>query len=338
MSEFAFSGMGLNPHYGQCYSIWDRETRRLPGGSSSGSAVSVAEGIVPATMGSDTAGSCRIPAAFNGIVGVKPSYGRLSLKGVFPLSPTSDAPGPLGIDLDSCYLLDRAMVLPQAVAHSLPSSRGGEKRSIEGMRLWVPESIVLEDLDESVSRGFARSLAWLEEAGAILVRKPFDVIDRCVTMFQTRAVVLYEAYQAHARWLEQYPDLYDPFVLRRISNGRGVSEQEQQKRYRDKQQIVADFSAQFLQEGVDAIIYPTVSSIPPTVSSAQDPDQVAQINLGCLRNTSTANYFDGCSLTLPCHDRGEAPVGLMVSTVHGRDDELYEVGFAIESVLNANRR
>ena len=201
MSEFAFSGMGLNPHYGQCHSIWGRDTRRLPGGSSSGSAVSVAEGIVPATMGSDTAGSCRIPAAFNGIVGVKPSFGRLSLKGVFPLSPTSDAPGPLGIDLDSCYLLDRAMVSPQTVAHSLPSLGGGEQQSIVGMRLWVPESIVLDGLDETVSRGFARSLDWLQEAGAILLRKPFDVIGRCVNMFQTRAVVLYEAYQAHVQWL-----------------------------------------------------------------------------------------------------------------------------------------
>ena len=96
MSEFAFSGMGLNPHYGNPKSIWDRATGRLPGGSSSGGAVGVAEGIVPATVGSDTAGSCRIPAAFNGIVGVKPTYGRVSLRGAYPLSPTSDAPGPLG--------------------------------------------------------------------------------------------------------------------------------------------------------------------------------------------------------------------------------------------------
>ena len=93
MSEFAFSGIGTNPHYGTPKCIWDRQTGRVPGGSSSGSAVSVAEGIVPASIGSDTAGSCRVPAAFNGIVGVKPSYGRLSLAGVYPLSPTSDAPG-----------------------------------------------------------------------------------------------------------------------------------------------------------------------------------------------------------------------------------------------------
>ena len=109
MSEFAFSGIGKNPHYGTPLSIWDRDTGRLPGGSSSGSAVAVAEGIVSASLGSDTAGSCRIPAAFNGVVGVKPSYGRMSLNGIFPLSPTLDAPGPIAVDVDSCFILDQLM-------------------------------------------------------------------------------------------------------------------------------------------------------------------------------------------------------------------------------------
>ena len=137
MSEFAFSGMGMNPHYGIPKSIWDRDTGRLPGGSSSGSAVSVAEGVVVATMGSDTAGSCRIPASFNGIVGVKPSYGRLSLNGVYPLSPSSDAPGPLAVDVDSCYLIDQLISNAWDGQGELPQLRS---RELSSLRLLVPES------------------------------------------------------------------------------------------------------------------------------------------------------------------------------------------------------
>ena len=176
MSEFAFSGMGLNPHYGHCRSVWDESTGRLPGGSSSGSAVSVAKGVVPATMGSDTAGSCRIPAAFNGIVGVKPSTGRLSLEGVFPLSPTSDAPGPLGIDLDSCYLLDQAMVNPDSVVSTLPVC---EAKKPDHLRILVPDSLVLEDLDEPVNAAFEQALGWLEDGGVSVNRSTFDSINHC---------------------------------------------------------------------------------------------------------------------------------------------------------------
>ncbi len=144
MSEFAFSGIGLNPHYGTPRSIWDRETGRLPGGSSSGSAVSVAERIVVATLGSDTAGSCRVPASFNGIVGVKPSCGRFSLQGIYPLSPTSDAPGPLANDVDSCYLLDQLMCGKLAPLDPLPELPGYDTGSL---KLAVPESRVFDELD-----------------------------------------------------------------------------------------------------------------------------------------------------------------------------------------------
>ena len=130
MSEFAYSGIGTNAHYGTPLSIWDRATARLPGGSSSGSAVAVAEGIVPATLGSDTAGSCRIPAAFNGIVGVKPSYGRMSLRGIYPLSPTLDAPGPLAVDVDSCFILDQLMCGRSQAAAPLPQLRPADPGNI----------------------------------------------------------------------------------------------------------------------------------------------------------------------------------------------------------------
>ena len=334
MSEFAFSGMGLNPHYGNAQSVWDRATGRLPGGSSSGSAVSVAEGVVAATMGSDTAGSCRIPAAFNGIVGVKPSYGRLSLKGVFPLSPTSDAPGPLGVDVDSCFLLDQAITAGTGMQTSLPEL---SRKSPEDIRLLVPDAVVREGLDEAVEKAFEQSLQWLREAGFTLIERPITALDQSVDMFSKRAIVLYEAWQMHQQWLAEYGSDYDPFVRMRLSNGKNITVQEQQIRYREKRQIIADFRDQFIDAEADAIIYPTVACVPPPIAATLDTDEIAKINLRCLKNTASVNYFDGCSISLPCHEENEAPVGLMVSGLHGADMKIYETSLAMESVLDVAR-
>ena len=334
MSEFAFSGMGLNPHYGTPMSIWDRETGRLPGGSSSGSAVSVAEGIVPATMGSDTAGSCRIPAAFNGIVGVKPSYGRLSLRGVYPLSPTSDAPGPMAVDVDSCFILDQLITGAWDGTGTIPDPPGGE---CSALRLVVPESIVLEELDAPVVSAFEAALAVLEDHGAEIRHQSLPLIDQCVDMFLTRSVVGYEAWHHHREMMERYGDDYDPFVFQRIHGARGVTEEEQRLRYAQKAELRQAFSRMIAADAVDAVIYPTVPCLPPAIADAQNPKNTARINLRCLRNTASANYFDGCSVSLPCSPQGEAPVGLMVSAAHGQDDRLYGIAFAMEKALSALR-
>jgi aspartyl-tRNA(Asn)/glutamyl-tRNA(Gln) amidotransferase subunit A len=307
--------------------LWDRETGRLPGGSSSGSAVSVAEGIVAATMGSDTAGSCRIPAAFNGIVGVKPSWGRYSLNNVYPLSPTSDAPGPLAVDVDSCFLLDQVITGAHVGNAALPRLQMEDRDSL---CLLVPESVVLEELDDEVQKGFESALGWLQDAGVEIKHRPMPVIDQCVDMFFKRPVVGYEAWQHHQSLIREYGDEYDPFVCQRLKN--------QQARYREKAGIGLKFNKFMKQEQVDGVIYPTVSCIPPPISETLKPENMAKTNLRCLRNTATVNYFNGCSVSLPCHNPGEAPVGLMVSSELGQDDYLYRVAATVESVLNRNRK
>lgn len=330
MSEFAFSGMGVNPHYGTPRSIWDRETGRLPGGSSSGSALSVAEGIVVATLGSDTAGSCRIPAAFNGIVGVKPSYGRFSLNGIYPLSPTSDAPGPLANDVDSCYLLDQLMGGKLAPHDSLPEL---PVRDAASLRLAVPQSGVLDELDGEVQSAFDSALDKLRSAGVDIKTVEMSAIDQSVDLFFNKAIVMYEAYHHQRELLEQYGDQFDPWVRDRTLSGLKVSEEEQQSRYRAKAQLIELFDRQFKQLEIDALLYPTTPCIPPAITETDDPDNARRVNLRCLRNTATANYFDGCSISLPCHRDGEAPVGLMVSAMHGDDEKLYSVSAAIERIL-----
>ena len=334
MSEFAFSGMGMNPHYGTPKSIWDRQTGRLPGGSSSGSAVSVAEGIVAATMGSDTAGSCRIPASFNGIVGVKPSYGRLSLRGVYPLSPTSDAPGPLAVDVDSCFILDQLISGAWDGQHKLPEL---EVRSVESLKLLVPQSIVMDALDDEVASDFNRVVEGLRESGAAIHIMEMPAIDQCVEIFLTRAVVGHEALQHHQEMLDNHAVEYDPFVARRMINFASVSDEEQQSRYRDKAAYKAAFTEVMNDRGFDAVIYPTTACIPPKIADAQEFDNMATVNLRCLRNTASANYFDGCSMSLPMHSDNSAPTGLMLSSVHGRDAHLYQVAAAIEQAINKVR-
>ncbi len=330
MSEFAFSGMGVNPHYGTPLSIWDRDTGRLPGGSSSGSAVSVAEGIVVATLGSDTAGSCRIPAAFNGIVGVKPSYGRMSLRGIYPLSPTSDAPGPLANDVDSCYLLDQLMcgrLLPNQELPRIPT------RKPESLKLAVPQAEVISDLDDLVESAFEKTLEALRDSGARIEWVELPAIDESIDMFANRAIVIHEVFHLHREMLDAHGDLYDPFVYQRMLGGAGISDQEQLARYHEKARIVEAFNQQFRATGSDALIYPTVACVPPAVAEIATPDNMRAVNLRCLRNTVTANYFDGCSISLPCHAPGTAPVGLMVSAQNGDDEDLYAIAAAIEAAI-----
>lgn len=332
MSEFAFSGMGLNPHHPPLYSVWDRETGRLPGGSSSGSAVSVALGIVPGTLGSDTAGSCRIPAAFNGIVGVKPSFGRLSLEGVYPLSPTSDAPGPLGVDVDTCFILDHLM--SGAFDGSLPTLVPLEP---DRARLTVPDGAAMDGLDPEVAQAFAFAVNRLAEGGMTVERQPTPVVDDSIRMFLERPVVLYEVWRDHAARLESRGDEYDPYVRKRMGGGRNVSREDQENRYREKQILVNRLNDKFKEKSITALVYPTAVCIPPAVSETGDPDRIGDVNMRCLRNAASVNYFDGCAISLPCHRDGEAPVGLMLAMPRGHDRELFRLAALVENLLRPVR-
>jgi len=330
MSEFAFSGIGKNPHYGTPLSIWDRHTGRLPGGSSSGSAVAVAEGIVSASLGSDTAGSCRIPAAFNGVVGVKPSYGRMSLHGIYPLSPTLDAPGPIAVDVDSCFILDQLMCgnsRPGDALPRLPRAKAGS------LRLVIPDARVIQGLDSEVQAAFERAVAALEAAGASIRRQAMPVLDSCDDLFVERPLVVRQAWDHHRTMLEQHAGEYDPFVGQRMRAGADISDAEQQSRVAERDRLVAEFDAQFAVLQSDALLYPTVACIPPAIADTADAESARRVNLRCLRNTATVNYFDGCAISLPCHEQGEAPVGLMLSAANGRDEALYAIAAAVETIL-----
>jgi len=330
MSEFAYSGIGKNAHHGTPLSIWDRETGHLPGGSSSGSAVAVAEGIVCASLGSDTAGSCRIPAAFNAVVGVKPSYGRMSLKGIYPLSPTLDAPGPIASDVDSCFILDQLMSGPTQPADELPSLQPTE---LSQLRLVIPDARVMKDLDAEVGKAFEAAVETLRAAGANIRQQSLPLLDDCDDFFLERPIVLREVWDHHQTMLADHFDEYDPFVGARLRLGADISDEEQQNRYLARDRLVAAFEQEFASLHADALIYPTVVCVPPAIAETEDDENARQVNMRCLRNTATVNYFNGCAISLPCNPVGEAPVGLMLSAVNGMDESIYRIAAAVETVL-----
>lgn len=323
MSEFAFSGMGINPHYGTPLSVWDRATGRLPGGSSSGSAVSVAEGIVAGSIGSDTAGSCRIPAAFNGIVGFKPSYGRLPLSGAYPLSPTTDAPGPLANSVDCCARLDAIMA---GIADTpLPEQR------LDQLRLLIPKAQVMENLDPVVANTFSSSVSRLSQLGVQISEQALPQLDELLGLFMNTPLAAYEAQQAHRQRLQSHGDAYDPFVRWRLSGGAQLTRRDYDKTL--KTRAVLATKLQQCLEPFDALIYPTVMTPPPSIASTADFEAARQVNFRCLRNTATVNYFDGCAISLPCHQSGEPPVGLMLSAGNGQDRKLLALAKCVEAAL-----
>jgi aspartyl-tRNA(Asn)/glutamyl-tRNA(Gln) amidotransferase subunit A len=330
MSEFAYSGIGTNAHYGTPLSIWDRDQGRLPGGSSSGSAVAVAEGVVAAALGSDTAGSCRIPAAFNGVVGVKPSYGRMSLKGIYPLSPTLDAPGPLAVDVDSCFILDQLMCGRIKPAAELPRLLPAE---LAQLKLVIPEARVMNDLDDEVRNSFESAVEALRAAGANIREQSLPILDDCDDLFLERPLVVRQAWDFHRDMLEQHFDEYDPFVGTRLRLGADISDADQQSRIEARNKVVEAFEREFADLQADALLYPTVVCIPPKIAETDDEENARRINMRCLRNTATVNYFNGCAISLPCQHKGEAPVGLMLSAANGQDESLYRIAAAVEAAL-----
>jgi aspartyl-tRNA(Asn)/glutamyl-tRNA(Gln) amidotransferase subunit A len=317
MTEFAYSGLGLNPHYGTPLSTFDRATRRIPGGSTSGGGVAVADGMAVASLGTDTGGSCRIPAAFNGIVGFKPTASRVPRDGVYPLSQTLDSVGPLAASTACCATLDAILrgVDPQPLA-DVPLNR---------VRLLLPTTLVLDEMDESVARAFERAFDALVRSGVTIVRQRLDELQRIPQINSGGGLAAAEAYAWHRTMLEQHGEQYDPRVAMRILKGRDVNADEVRK----ARAAVID-SVNNSTRGFDALIMPTVPIVPPPLAAFEKDADYVRLNALVLRNPALANFLDRCSISLPIHRPGEAPVGLMLIGHRDEDERLFSVANAIE--------
>ena len=323
MTEFAYSGVGLNPHFGTPANPFGRGSiRRIPGGSSSGAAVAVADGMADIGLGTDTGGSVRIPAALCGLVGWKPTARRISLDGVWPLARTFDSVGVIAASVLACFETD-------AVLTAEPSA--AEPPALNRLRLGRLRGYVESDLETPVARAYERALERLTQAGVQLIDLEVPELERVAREQPGVTMTTYEAFQAHAALLGKYGDFYDPRVRSRLELGRNITAEQYSAAAALRRELQAAAS-KALKE-FDACLYPTVRiTAPPFSAFEADVDYVA-LNRALLRNTSLFNLLDGCAITLPCHDRGQAPVGLSIAGLGVRDAQILSTALSLEPIV-----
>jgi aspartyl-tRNA(Asn)/glutamyl-tRNA(Gln) amidotransferase subunit A len=326
MVEFAFGAVGTNPHYGTPKNPWDRKTGRVPGGSSSGAAVSVADGMCVMGLGSDTRGSIRQPAALCGVAGFKPTMRRVSRQGAFPLSYTLDSVGPLANTIACCAAYDAVLAgEPDVSLAALP------ELPAKGLRFLLPKSSALDDLDAAVAKAFDAALAALSRAGAVIEERKVPAFDRQAEYFRNGGFAAAEAYAIHKRWLDRMGE-YDPRVAKRVVLGKDIAGWELVDLGLMREAYMKEIGV--LMAPFDAFLMPTSPCIAPTIAEASASDDAYfRWNGRILRNTGLVNFLDGCAATLPCQAKGEAPVGLMVSGVAMADRHILAVAQTVEGAL-----
>jgi aspartyl-tRNA(Asn)/glutamyl-tRNA(Gln) amidotransferase subunit A len=325
MTEFAYSGIGINPHYGTPKSAWNRGVGHVPGGSSSGAAVSIADGMAYGALGTDTGGSCRIPAAFNGVVGYKPTQRRVPLDGGVPLSFSLDSFGPLARSVGCCAVLD-AVLADEPVQPLQP-------RPIKGMRLAVPTTVALDDLDEAVAKTFERALGALSRQGALIERIEVPEFHDVGVMNAKGGFAASESYAWHRFLIASKGDVYDPRVSARILRGAALSAADYIDLLGARRSFIARTEARIAP--YHALVMPTTANTPPVIADLADDKAFTTQNLRALRNCTLINVLDGCAISLPAHRDGEAPVGLMLAAAGGSDRRIFELAAGMEDVIRA---
>ncbi len=324
MTEFAFSGLGINPHYDTPANPWDRAARRIPGGSSSGAAISVSDAMSFGAIGSDTGGSVRIPAAFCGLTGFKPTARRISMTGVLPLSTSLDSVGTIAHDVASCVALDAA-ISGQPLSLSV--------KNLGDAHFAIPQTLVLDGMDMQVSAAFNNAMAKLKQAGAKITEIPLDEISELASINATGGFSALESWAWHKSLIAERGDGYDPRVISRIRRGEPLGEKDRvqlvQQRA-DWQQRVSNKVQQY-----DALLMPTVPFIAPTIAELADEETYFRVNGAALRNPSIINFLDGCAVSLPCQQSGDAPVGLMVAALPMQDETLMSWALEIERCIKS---
>ena len=323
MTEFAYSGLGINGHFGTPCNPHDTKIVRIPGGSSSGAAVAVAREMVPAAIGTDTGGSCRIPAAFCGIVGFKPSSWRVPRDGVFPLSKTLDCVGPLAGDVSTCAILDD--ILSGGRGEDVVSHPEG------GIRLGVLENHVTDDLEEAVSEAYQRALTRLSHRGVRLTPVTIKELDELPVVNAKGGLVAAEAYAFHKPILETRGKHYDPWVRARFDAGKSQSAEEFIRLVEDRTRIQR--ASDCKQSVFDALVLPTVPVVAPALKDVEDAERSNALNRLCLRNTAVSNFLDLPAISVPCHAADRLPVGLMLMGRRGEDRHLLSMARGLEQTI-----
>jgi aspartyl-tRNA(Asn)/glutamyl-tRNA(Gln) amidotransferase subunit A len=330
LHEFAYGGSSLVSFFGDVHNPWD--TGHIAGGSSGGSAAAVAAGLCYAAIGTDTAGSVREPAALCGCVGIKPTYGRVSARGVIPLSWSLDHVGPLAATVG-----DAAVVL-QAVAGYDPLDIGSVDvpvsdyvsalgRDTKPLRVGVPRRCFYDDLDDEVA-------AAVEQALAVIRTLVAEVRDVNLDVPADRTLQAAEAYAFHADNIAKTPELYQPETLRRIRSGANVSAAEYIRRRRELEEARRQICDVFAD--LDLLVTPTMPIPAPAIAGLkQNPDALRPAELVLLRNTRPFNVWGLPAISLPCgFTKSGLPIGLQIAGPHWREDLVLSLAHAYEQTVN----
>lgn len=323
MSEFAFTGVGMNPHYGTPGNA--KDPARIPGGSSSGGAVAVDLGLCDLSVGSDTGGSVRIPAALNGITGFKPSRSRLSRRGLYPLSESLDVVG----------LMARRMVTIESAFAALGGSVACMPATDrERLRVAVPRGKLLEGMEPEIRRAFERSLTKLDDGGCQVQNVDLDAVLTAPLELQTNgSLVAAEAAHWHQERMRDNADAFDPRVLERLKLGATMSRQQVARLHAERSRLKR--AASELMDGFDLLALPTVVIGAPRQDSLVDPTAFFAANALLLRNTSVFNFLDMPAVSLPIPEERGMGAGLMLVGTPEGDEQLLEAAVRLETVASA---
>ena len=326
MAEFAFSGVGINPHFGTPLNPGASDVPRVPGGSSSGAAVSVATGAAFVGLGSDTGGSIRIPAALCGVVGFKSSARLVPADGVLPLSTTLDTVGALTRSVQDAMLTHEILAQRRVVRSPAPLS---------AYRLGIANTVMLDGLDRTVSQAWHRTLTLLRRAGARIEDIALTEINELQQIQASGGFSAAESYTWHHQLLANRKASYDPRVAARIERGASMSARDYIELLLARRNWIDRMEHRL--QGFDAVLSPTVAVVAPPISDiapgVQRDDAFFRTNALLLRNTSVINMLDGCAISIPCHASGELPVGLMVWAGALQDDQVLNIALEIEHLL-----
>lgn len=329
MTEFAYSGLGLNPHFGTPKNPHGTGPERIPGGSSSGCGVAVARGLVPLAIGSDTGGSIRIPAGLNGVVGYKGSSATFPQGGTFPLSITLDTYGPLAADVKSCIgaadiLNGRAVKMPKPV-------------SINELTFFIPTNVVFEDAQEAVIQNFEASVRALEMAGATVTRGVCSEFDEIGKLAREHGYLVGpEALDVHWNLVHSADaERIDPRILARILDAGDMKARDLIVIHRERAKLM-EKNRQTLGEQI--VLFPTTPITAPKLEPLEEDDDLyLRTNKLMLRNTALGNFLDWCGVALPNGiDENQMPTSILLSMTGGQDGKLLAAAFAIENLLAQN--
>lgn len=325
LTEFAFSGLGLNPHFGTPANACDPRVPRVPGGSSSGSAVAVATGLVPCAIGTDTGGSVRVPAAFNGIVGYKSSEGRVSLKGIKPLASTFDTVGPLCHTVEDCVMVDCGL---RGAPINMPPSV-----TLTDVEVLVPENYINHKMEDAVAANFERTVRALQNAGCRITRAPAKFLDDYSEQFADHGRLT--ALEAYENWQQilngPEAERMDQRVRNRMLTGRELAERADAVRA-TRQQLIRAFEAEL---GDRILLTPTVPFVAPEIAPLDaDPELHRVTNMRTIRNTMPGNYLRTCGLSVPNGTNGSGmPTAVLLTCRWNADDRLLATGLEVEPII-----